>query len=69
MYAITVTVQRTTADGWESARALPLFYLDSRTQGIVSTEHAERIARRMLTDVNPDATFHVYAFQLEEDPA
>ena len=59
MYQLTVTVETTSADGWTGARQLPTFYLDSDVQGIVSADHAERIARRMLTDVNPDATFHI----------
>jgi hypothetical protein len=47
-YAVTATLTRETAGGWEATRQLPTFYLDSDTQGIVSREHAERIARELF---------------------
>jgi hypothetical protein len=33
---------------WEGSKELPTFYLDGNLQGIISTEQAERIARKVL---------------------
>jgi hypothetical protein len=49
-------------DGWTSTRNLPTFYLDPRTQGIVSEDHAARIAHRMLAETAGDnAEIHASA--------
>ena len=59
-YLISASVSRT-VDGWTSTHSLPTFLLDDRVQGIVSADHAERIARRMLVDVSNGADIVVSA--------
>lgn len=54
MYSITVSISIVDEDGWQGVRHLPHFMLDERVQGIMSCEHAERIARDI---VDP---FHKY---------
>lgn len=44
MYAIVLGSERTSKDGYTSSRQSPTFYLDSTVQGIVSAEHAAKIA-------------------------
>ena len=44
MYAIAATVTR--EDG--SVRSLPTFFLDRNVQGILTTAHAEKIAREVI---------------------
>ena len=44
MYAIQGQLE-TMREGWSSSRQLPTFYLDPSVQGIISAEHAERVAR------------------------
>ena len=51
-YAITTRVSRT-IDGWTSTKHSPTFYLHSAVQGIISEEHAERIAIDMVRDMLP----------------
>lgn len=53
-YAISVVVSRQLPDGWTRTRQLPTFFLDERVQGIVSKEHAEKIARNLIRDAMPD---------------
>lgn len=54
-YAVTAHIGRTGADGWVRATHLPTFYLHTAVQGIVSADHAARIAVNMLTSiVGPD---------------
>ena len=48
MYAVTAQYEHTTPDGYTGSRGVPTFYLDSRTQGITSTAHAEKVARDIL---------------------
>jgi len=43
-YAIVAILLRVNAEGWETHAKLPTFYLDSDTQGIVSADHAGRVA-------------------------
>ena len=63
-YAIVATVTRT-VDGWTTTRNLPTFALFADWQGIVSKDHAERIALRMLTDTAGDgAEIHVHAEEI-----
>lgn len=55
LYAIVarVTIYDRTTPGQTSfvCQSLPTFYLDSDVQGIVSADHAERIARGMLASL------------------
>lgn len=53
LYAITArvcTVSDAPGTKWESVREVPTFYLHPNVQGIVSTDHAERIATEILGD-------------------
>lgn len=45
-YAITATlsVKGTVREDWSRTRQVPTFFLDPRVQGIVSEDHAKRIA-------------------------
>ena len=45
----TITTTRNGSD-WTSTKQIPTFYLDSNMLGIVDSEHAEKIARRILGD-------------------
>lgn len=47
MYAISASVTNV-RDGWTGTEHLPMFYLHPVVQGIVSVEHAERVARDLL---------------------
>jgi hypothetical protein len=49
MYAVTATVT-TLTDGWTSTRQVPTFYLDENVQGIVSEDHAARVAADIIGD-------------------
>jgi len=67
MYAVTANVE-TVAMGtgdreWRGSRQVPTFYLDEATQGIVSPDHAERIAREIIDPLNeiPAERIHVRA--------
>lgn len=59
VYAIQAQVTYT-KDGWRTSKGIATFFLDSNIQGIVSVEHAERIAAHML-QVTPDLVAHVTA--------
>ena len=55
MYAIQVQLETATRDEtwpepWTASVQVPTFYLNGNVQGIVSEEHAERIARGMFAD-------------------
>jgi hypothetical protein len=43
-----------------SARQLPIFFLDSQVQGIISADHARSIAEQILNPFE-DPNTHVYA--------
>jgi uncharacterized protein (UPF0212 family) len=48
-YQVQAVVQNQDHDRiWTGTRQCPTFYLDSKVQGIVSAEHAERIAREIV---------------------
>ena len=49
MYAIHVIVTYVTNDGWEGVRPLPTFYLDETVQGILNSDGAIKVARRILS--------------------
>ena len=48
MYAITAQLLTTDVSGYAGSRQIPTFYLDERVQGIVSEDHARRIAWSIL---------------------
>lgn len=54
-YQVTAAVTRVSADQWHTRIDLPTFYLRDDMQGITNAEHAETIARHMLTALAPDA--------------
>lgn len=60
-YVVTATVTLARDEIWSSTRSLPTFLLDSNIQGIVSADHAARVALGLLRDCNPDAEVHVTA--------
>ena len=49
---------------WKQQITIPTFHLDRDLLGIVSKEHAEKIALHMLTGINPQAEFHVFASEV-----
>ena len=64
-YAVTVNVRHNRTDGWASEFQLPTFYLDSNVQGIVSEEHAEKIARTIVDNMHvTGATYNITAVAL-----
>ena len=64
-YAIVATRRETMADGTEVWRQVPTFYLDPNVQGIVSAEHACRIAHDILgTTSGVDASIWAEAVRL-----
>lgn len=70
MTTYAVHVQVTTHDGeFSGSRAVPTFYLDSRVQGIMSTEHAEQIAAGIVNPLGaiPAGDLHIGAYRI--DPA
>lgn len=56
MYAIQATISFRTANGWDVSRQVPTFYLHKNVQGIVSEDHARRIAEDVITAALPDRT-------------
>lgn len=63
MYAITASVH-TQQGEWKGVRHLPTFYLDENVQGIVSEEHAAKIARDIINPLGT-VTMHVEVFALK----
>lgn len=57
-YAVNAQVV-TEEDGWTSSIGVPTFYLDVDVQGIVSDDHAERIARRVVDPLGLAKEVHV----------
>jgi hypothetical protein len=59
-----VETSETGADGteWSGSRQVPLFYIDRRSQGALTREAAERIAREVLNPAGliPDERIHVH---------
>lgn len=55
LYQVTAAITRVSKDQWHTHIDCPTFYLRDDMQGIVNTEHAEGIARRMLRELAPDA--------------
>ena len=62
MYAITATVTHHTAEG-ESTSQVPTFYLHPNVQGILTEEHAHKVALGILSSGVPDgpATVSIHA--------
>ena len=54
-YIVQATVTRKTEDGYTCSIQVPTFFLDSGVQGIVSEEHAERIAASVVNPTNDPA--------------
>lgn len=50
-YKVVATVSRE-SDGWTSTRQIPTFFLDPDIQGIVSVEHAQKIALDIIDPWN-----------------
>ena len=48
MYAITAEVKVRHPDGYDKTFSVPTFYLDEHVQGILSEDHAVRIAREII---------------------
>lgn len=67
MYAVQASISEKQGE-WNVTRDLPTFYLMAATQGIVSEEHAEKVARDLLTDTLPRGTdaveFHLSVVNL-----
>jgi hypothetical protein len=72
LYAVHVRVLTHETDRhgvtWEGSRGTPTFYLDSRVQGIVSEEHAARIAADVVNPLGtiPAADIHAHAYAVPE---
>lgn len=63
MWQITATVSRK-RDGWQSTRQVPTFFLSGALQGIVSADHAARIA---LTVIDPYCELDASEFSIHAD--
>jgi hypothetical protein len=63
LYAVQATVE-TKRGEWSGMKQIPTFYLDSNVQGIISEEHACRIAADILGAGTEFATFHISASAL-----
>lgn len=50
-YRITARIVNRPNGEWRYRTEVPTFFLDSDVQGIVSAEHAARIAKSMLADL------------------
>lgn len=65
LWAVSANVERT-RDGWSGSIQIPTFFLDPRVQGILTADHAERVAREMLTLLaGEDAVVHVTVAAVE----
>ena len=70
LYQVTAHYTRLAANGWKESAGIPTFYLRDDMQGIVNADHAERIARQMLSVLAPDATFSIAVAESQEfEPA
>lgn len=59
MYAIHAVVL--SFPGTEGSRSVPLFYLDPIVQGLISEEHAVKVARSILDPFGTDAEIVITA--------
>src|SRR5580693_1845789 len=64
-YAIHAQALTHAEGGWGGSVQVPMFYLDSRVQGIVSAEHAAEVARGVIDPLGqlPEADLKVTAYQ------
>jgi hypothetical protein len=61
-YAVIVHTSRK-VDGWERRSHSPIFFLDGDVQGIVSADHAARIAVHMAREIaGPDVQVWAHAW-------
>jgi hypothetical protein len=49
-YSVQGTITRT-VDGWTSTRQIPMFYLNSDVQGILTVEQAKRVADDVVATI------------------
>jgi hypothetical protein len=67
-----VQIQHDTPDGWSGSRQVPIFYLDAHVQGIISAEHATRVARDIVSGAGlfetERVTFHITALPADQTP-
>lgn len=67
-YAISAQYEHTTSDGYSGSRQIPTFYLHENVQGIVSEDHAVKVAREILTacvrEMPVNDTLHISAVKL-----
>ena len=69
LYQIQATVVEKRADGYSVTHQIPTFYLDSNIQGIVSEEHAAKIATDILNPAKlASLQVHVAATKEEDHP-
>jgi hypothetical protein len=66
-YAIHAQALTHAEGGWGGSVQVPMFYLDSRVQGIVSAEHAAEVARGVIDPLGqlPEADLKVTAYQVD----
>jgi len=60
-YQVSGTVVESTKDG-KITNQIPTFYLHRDVQGIVSVEHAIKIAKTVVDPLNKASEIHLYAF-------
>jgi hypothetical protein len=61
-YQVTATIVKTDDKGWKSTIGIPTFYLDENMLGIVSPEHAEKIAVDIINPTNdPSIVVNAYS--------
>jgi hypothetical protein len=51
---------------WVGERALPVFELNGDILGILSLDHADRIAEYMFKSIDNDNRFRIVAFECKE---
>jgi hypothetical protein len=51
---------------WVGERALPVFELNGDILGIVSSDHAERIARSIFESINHDGRYRIAVYECKE---
>lgn len=68
MYQIIAAVQRIDRDGWHHVEQLPVFFLSPAIQGIISLDHAETIARDMISRLAPSGSVVAVAARFVDTP-
>lgn len=48
LWRVQANIVRKDKDGWNVSRQIPTFFLDEDIQGIVSAEHAKKIAEDII---------------------